>query len=122
MKHIINRALNWVLGLMGLGLAAGVHALWAADGTRNSMMAESPMSDYTVGVVAYVIVIGFLVSILLIGGLLVLNLGLLSKREEDHTGVRNPSDVGILKGSTWPQEPDTSPILPAEDHEEDVAA
>jgi hypothetical protein len=71
------------------------------------------MSDYTVAAISYVLMAGFLVSVLLIGGLLVLNLGLLSKRDRDLIGGRNPSDVGILKNSNWPQVPEDQPILPA---------
>jgi hypothetical protein len=86
----------------------------------NSMMAASPMTDYTVSVVIYVLMIGVLVAGLLIGGLLILNLGLMSKRESDHTGGRTPSDVGILKSSNWPQEVEEASVLPAA--EEDVNA
>ncbi|MFL5814377.1 MAG: hypothetical protein ACJ763_12430 [Bdellovibrionia bacterium] len=84
-------------------------------GSKNSMMAGSPFTDYTGAVVIYVIAIGALVAILLIGGLLVVNLGLMSKRAEDRTGNRTPSDVGILKDTLWPQEGESRTILPAED-------
>lgn len=80
-------------------------------------MADSPFTDFTAAAVGYVLLIGFLVSILLIGGILVLNLGLLSKRAEDHTGRRTPSDVGILKGTLWPEQYKQT-ILPAEEEEE----
>ena len=82
---------------------------------RNSMMAESPWSDYTSGVVLYVLLIGFLVSILLIGGIMVVNLGLMSKRPQDKVGSRNPSDVGILEGCMWPEGEYQVHILPAEE-------
>src|SRR5687767_9120391 len=52
--------------------------------------AESPFNSYTAGVVGYALGAGFLVSVLLIGGFLVLNLGLLSKRTEDRVGGRTP--------------------------------
>lgn len=81
------------------------------------MMAASPFTDFTMGAIAYVLMIGILVAVLLGGGMMVLNLGLLSKRAEDHTGGRNPSDVGILKGSVWPPEPDRSPVLPAQEED-----
>jgi hypothetical protein len=84
-------------------------------GSKNSMMAGSPFTDYTGAVVIYVIAIGFLVAVLLIGGLLVVNLGLMSKRAEDRTGNRTPSDVGILKDTLWPQEGEPRAVLPAED-------
>jgi hypothetical protein len=66
-------------------------------------------------VVLYVIAVGFLVAVLLIGGILVVNLGLMSKRAEDRTGTRTPSDVGILKDTLWPHETEPTAILPAED-------
>lgn len=72
------------------------------------------------GAIAYVLVIGALVVILLGGGLLVLNLGLMSKRDQDHVGGRTPSDVGILKNSIWPRERENAPILPAEESEPSV--
>lgn len=84
-------------------------------GSKNSMMAGSPFTDYTGAVVIYVIAIGILVAFVLIGGLLVVNLGLMSKRAEDRTGSRTPSDVGILKDTLWPHEADPQVILPAED-------
>lgn len=84
-------------------------------GSKNSMMAASPFTDYTASVTIYVIAIGVLVAFLLIGGLLVVNLGLMSKREEDRTGSRTPSDVGILKDTLWPAETEPTAILPAED-------
>jgi hypothetical protein len=84
-------------------------------GTKYSMMAGSPFTDYTAGVVEYVLIIGFLVATLLIGGLLVVNLGLMSKREEDQIGGRTPSDVGLLKNTRFPHEEEPEAILPAED-------
>lgn len=84
-------------------------------GSKNSMMAASPFTDYTAAVAIYVIAIGVLVAFLLIGGLLAVNLGLMSKREEDRVGSRTPSDVGILKDTIWPNEAEPPAILPAED-------
>ena len=84
---------------------------------NNSMVAASPFTDFTMGAIIYVLMIGVLVAVMLLGGFLMLNLGMLSKREQDHTGGRNPSDVGVLKGSMWPPEPDRSPILPAEEED-----
>lgn len=68
------------------------------------MMAESIMGDYTAAAVGIVFAIGVLVVILVGGGLLTLSLHFLTKRREDHIGSRNPSDMGILKSSTWPEE------------------
>jgi uncharacterized membrane protein YciS (DUF1049 family) len=130
MKNIINRASGLGLGLW-VSLIVSVMSMQtalAAEGggapeavVRNSMMAESPFSNYTAAVVAYVLLVGFLVSVLLIGGFLVLNLGLMSKRAEDRVGGRTPSDVGILKHTIWPQEEDDTPTLPAEESEDELA-
>jgi hypothetical protein len=84
----------------------------------NSMMAGSPVTPYTAAVMGYMIWIGILISVLLIGGFLVVNIGLLSKREEDDIGHRDPSDLGLLAGSMWPKEKQFRPRLPAEDEED----
>src|SRR5947209_4908615 len=96
--------------------------IWAAttvigNTVRNSMMAESPMNDYTIKVALYVLMVGFLVSFLLIGGMLILNIGLLSKRPDDQVGGRTPSDVGILKDTAWPQVVTPRTQLPAEEED-----
>ena len=85
---------------------------------KNSMMAGSPLNNYTISVMGYMILIGFLVTVLLGGAFVVLNVGLLSKREEDKTGMRDPSDVGVLKAQLWPEEDSRRPILPAEEDED----
>jgi hypothetical protein len=86
-----------------------------------SMMAESPFTNYTAGVVAYVLATGFLVALLLIGGLLILNLGLLSKRKEDRVGGRTPSDVGILQHNPpWAEPSGKERHLPAEEDDDDL--
>lgn len=126
---MLKRAMSTLVTRMLSGLGSGL--VWvvcsisasAADSVPspiggNSMMAGSPFTDYTAGVVAYVLMTGFLVATLLIGGFLILNLGLLSKRKEDRIGGRTPSDVGILKSTVWPEEPDESPTLPAEEDED----
>jgi hypothetical protein len=74
------------------------------DLSKNSMQAASPLTTYTAGVALYVLLVGFLVAILLIGGILVVNIGLMSKRDEDRIGGRTPSDVGILQHNVWPEE------------------
>ena len=81
------------------------------DVPLQSMMASSPITDYTVHVIVYVLVIGVLVSILLLGAFAVINIGLLSKREEDTTGRRDPSDVGLFKHAAQ------KTFLPAEEGE-----
>jgi hypothetical protein len=72
------------------------------------------LNDYTAGAVIYIIMIGGLVSLLIAGGILVVNLALMSKRAEDHVGGRVPSDVGLLKNTTWPEVPYLELELPAE--------
>lgn len=81
------------------------------------------MSDYTTAAVVQVLLIGVLVATLLIGGILVVSLGMMSKRPEDRTGRRNPSDVGILQDVCWPEQPTEPQKLPAaEDETSDDAA
>ncbi len=80
-------------------------------------MAGSPLDDYSVGVALYVLLIGFLVSVLLIGGILVVNIGLMSKSEEDKIGARTPSDVGILKQVVWPEQRDIPHEFPETNEE-----
>jgi hypothetical protein len=75
------------------------------------------MSDYTAAAVIQVMIIGFLVSVLLIGGILIVNLGLMSKRPEDRVGGRTPSDVGFLQGSNWPTHEKDRRRLPADEDE-----
>jgi len=119
-----NSILPAVSAVVSLGVGAWSAVASAADSVpspigNNSMMANSPFTDYTAGVVAYVLLIGVLLAVMLIGGFLILNLGLMSKREEDHLGKRNPSDVGILQNNLWPQEQELGRVLPAtEDQEE----
>ena len=93
------------------GGASGQIVRQAASGAGN------PFNSYMGAVAGEVILIGFLVACLLIGGMLVLNLGFLSKRIEDRTGGRNPSDVGILKHTIWPEEQPSRAIFPAEEDE-----
>ena len=84
--------------------------------------AGSPFSNYMAGVTIYVLLVGFLVAILLIGGFLIVNLGLMSKRPEDHIGKRTPSDVGIFKNNMWPEVPYLKRSLPAEEDDFDLIA
>lgn len=81
----------------------------------NSMMAGSPFTTYDASVALWVLIIGLLVGTLLVGGFLILNVGLLSKREVDRVGGRSPGDVGILKHNIWPEQQEEGPILPAEE-------
>lgn len=81
---------------------------------RNSMMAESPFSDYTAQAVIYTIILGFLVTVLIGGGLLIVNIAMLSHRANDQQGRRSPGDLKILKSSNWPTGEPYRPVLPAE--------
>jgi hypothetical protein len=76
-------------------------------------------SVFNMAVVVEVLLVGFLVTILLLGGFLIMSLGLLTKRQEDRIGQRTPSDLGILKSGVWPEEPDAKRELPALDEEEE---
>jgi hypothetical protein len=100
-------------------------AIWAASqlpgsGPGHSSGAGSPFSDYDARLVVYGLLIGALVVGLLVGAFLVLNLGLLSKRPEDHIGKRAPSDLGFFKNEIWPEEPRLKYTLPAEEDDEAV--
>ena len=106
---------------------------WAAGGATSpngttpvntNMTAQSPFNDYTAAVVVQVLLVTVLVIALLGGAFLVINLGLLSKRSEDKIGGRDPSDVGVLKTGTWPQEPEERAVFPAleSQHNDDVVA
>jgi hypothetical protein len=66
---------------------------------KDAMMANSPFSAYTAGVATYLLFSIFLVLTLLVGGFLVVNISLMSKRPIDKgLGGHEPSDVGFLKG------------------------
>jgi len=103
-----------------LKLVSAFHEVFAVgpgSGVGHSSGAGSPFTTYTAGVLIYGLATGVLVSILLIGAFLILNLGLLSKREEDRIGKRTPSEVGILKNNIWPEEPYVKTVLPAEEED-----
>lgn len=74
-------------------------------------------TDFTAAAVVYILLVGVLVVLLLIGAFMVINLGLMSRRPEDRVGVRTPSDLGILRTQLWPQEPVDRAVLPASDEE-----
>jgi hypothetical protein len=74
---------------------------------------QGMITGYTWAVVIQVLMIGVLISCLLIGGVVIVSLALMSKREEDRTGERNPSDIGILQDVCWPQNPTRPAKLPA---------
>lgn len=84
--------------------------------------AGSPFNDYTAGVIVYVLLTAFLVTLLVGGGILIVNLGLMSKRSRDRIGGRTPSDVAILKNNMWPEAPYEQRKFPAEDEEPDQEA
>lgn len=79
------------------------------------MMAESPFNDYMARLVIEVLLIGVLVTVLLLGGLVLVNLGLMYKRPEDRVGEHMPSDLGILKNEAWPEVPYEEHVLPVQD-------
>lgn len=95
---------------------------WAdpAGQGQDAMMANSPFTAYTSHVVGYVLVAAFLVITLLVGGFLVVNLSLMSKRSIDKDlGGQEPSDVGILKGERFDQG-NIRRILPSEEDEDQL--
>jgi hypothetical protein len=90
------------------------------SGVGHSSGAGSPFNNYMVGVAGFMFGIGVLVTVLMGGADLIINIGLLSKRPEDHIGKRTPGDLGILRTNTWPNQPYDQNALPAE--EEDFEA
>jgi hypothetical protein len=102
LKKLSDVFVAFALSLMGISTAfaegaAGKSREFFQNLPKQTMMADSPMTDYTVRVMIYMLIIGILLSFLLGGAFAVINLGLLSKREEDRTGKRDPSDFGVLK-------------------------
>ena len=114
-----------LLPLLLLANGAPLNA-WAATpsamGGTDAVIANSPFTEYTAGVAAIVFIVAFLVAVLLIGGILVVNLGLMSKRAEDRalTRAREPSDPAFLKANVYPEEPEVSKVFPAEDDDENT--
>lgn len=106
--------LNLLISWSGLFLNVA-SAIEPGGGRGQSVGAGSPFTDYTARVTVYVFLVGLLVTTVLLGGFLILNLGLLSKRPEDRVGERDPSDLGLLKTQTWPEAPYQRKKLPAED-------
>ncbi len=100
----------------------GFQAVIAGGGVGESLGAGSPFTNYTAAAVVYVLIAGVLITGLLLGAFLIINLGLLSKRQEDRVGHRDPSDLGILKTGVWPEEAEDSAVLPAEESEEILVA
>ena len=101
-----------------LHVAAAIQQL-PGSGVGNSAGAGSPFSDYTAMAVGMALLAGVLVGIMLAGGFLIVNLGMLSKRPEDRIGKRDPSDVGILKYNVWPEAPYSKNQLPAEEEDDE---
>ncbi len=77
----------------------------------------NPFNAYTSSVLSTGIVVAVLFVLLILGGLLFVNWAFLSKRRQDRTGGRNPSDVGILKENIWPEAPYEEKEFPAMDGE-----
>jgi hypothetical protein len=85
-----------------------------ATGTGADAM-NSPFTVYTAGAVVDVMIVSVLVLTLFVGGFLVVNLGLMSHREQDQAPrYREPSEVGVLKDEVWPRQKVNHPVLPAE--------
>jgi hypothetical protein len=82
------------------------------------MAADSPMSNYTAKALGWGLGVGALVALLLAGAFLVVNVGLISKREEDRTGTRDPSDVAV-RNLAFPGEHAPRRVFPALDSERD---
>jgi hypothetical protein len=83
----------------------------------DAMMADSPFTVYTASAVIYILIVMVLVLTLFVGAFLVVNLGLMSKRQEDeiHTGgVPEPSEVGFLHSERFHHHV-PRPALPAEE-------
>jgi hypothetical protein len=102
-------------------LARIIQMVGPGSGVGESAGAGSPFNNYVVGVAIAVMIVTLLVTALLIGAFLIINLGLMSKRPEDRIGGRNPSDLGVLKNNAWPEVPYEKNALPAEEEEEKAA-
>jgi hypothetical protein len=89
----------------------------SAPGT--SMAANSPFSDYTASAVIYVLLVAFLVVALLGGAMLVINLGLMSKRRSDEVGGRDATEPAFLKRVLHPDESEVNSVLPADEADEE---
>jgi len=101
-------------------ITASAQAAGAGSGAGGSTGAGSLFSDYTAGVVVYVLLSAFLVAVLLIGGMLIVNFGFLAKRPEDRIGGRTPSDIATFKGNVWPDDVVVRNTLPASETDNDV--
>lgn len=93
--------------------------LLPGSGVGGSAGAGSPVTDYVASVIIYTFLAAVLVTLLLLSAFLILNLGLMSKRPEDRTGGRSPSDPAFLKSNLWPEEAYEKNILPAEESDEE---
>ncbi len=101
--------------LLGFGVSGSL--VWAGEAqvVPAAPQYQSPFNDFVASVVGQVI-IDFSLILLLFGlAFVVLNLGLLSKREEDRVGGRSPSDLNVLKSVVWPEEPEDHAVFPAEE-------
>ena len=83
--------------------------------------AGSPLGEFAFAAIVQVLLIGFLAVTLVGGGILIINLTMMSRRPQDWTGShRDPSNLGFFKHETWPQEPYDENILPAKTEEEEA--
>ena len=87
----------------------------------DAMMANSPFSTYTAGAVGYVLIVMVLVITLVAGGILVVNIALMSERSQDKgKGDFEASDVGILKGERLGAGNVRRTLPPEEDQEQEM--
>ncbi|MBC7693274.1 MAG: hypothetical protein H7222_16035 [Methylotenera sp.] len=77
------------------------------------LVAGAAATGLAMGAVAQVLFVTLLVVVLLAGGMLILNMGLLSKRATDHTGSKDPSDLGFLHNERFPEDAYEQRVLPA---------
>ncbi len=113
---------EWALGQVVnsatlLGRGAGLLAQPAGSIAKVPEPKGNPFNAYTSSVLSTGIVVAVLFVLLILGGLLFVNWAFLSKRRQDRTGGRNPSDVAILKENIWPEAPYEEKEFPAMDGE-----
>ena len=85
----------------------------------DSVGAGSPLGEFAFAAILQVLLVGVLAVTLVGGGILVINLTMMSRRPQDWTGShREPSNLGFFKHETWPHEAYDENILPAKTDEE----
>jgi hypothetical protein len=123
MSNTLLRVYLLVVGLIhsvtGLDALADEVPMVPSPGS-GPMAADSVFSDFDARMVVFILMAGVLVTILIGGGILVVNLGMLSRRDQDKVGGRVPSDVGLLKNSVWPEEHEEQNVFPAREEKKRV--